>query len=97
MLRSTLRKFQKHMRYYLTLKNVNSMIPMAMLASKENIVLMTSSKVRELTLKIFLEVLVVLNLFLNLFLVEEGDFDLEGLILVDLVEYEALILYMIPH
>src|SRR5260370_20406765 len=96
MLVNILRKFQRHMQFYLTLKNERSTILMVMLVLTEDIVVKIFSVGHVLTLRIYLVDLeeVVLILFLNPFLEEE---DLVDSAVEDLVGKEEQILSMTPQ
>src|SRR5690242_7917355 len=97
MLVSILRKFRRHMQFYLMPKNENSTILMVMLVLTEDTAAKIFSVERVSTLKIFLVDLeeADLILFLNLFL--EGEEDLVDLEEADLAEKEDLILFMKPQ
>src|SRR5260370_19547853 len=90
---SILRKFQRHMQFYLIPKNERSTIPMVMLVLTEDIAAKIFSVEHVLTLRISLvdSEEADLILFLNPFLEEADLVDSEE---ADLVEKEELILFM---
>src|SRR5579864_4809213 len=96
MLVSILRKFLRHMQFYLILKKENSTILMVMLVLMEDIVAKIFSVEHVLTLRISLVDSAEADLILSLnpFLEEADLVDLEG---GDLAEKEDLILFMKPQ